>query len=422
MRFLRTVSTRRLLATIAGLILAIAGGTAIAVAATGSGPVPAPESLATAIHQAQAAPAVGGLSANIEFTNHLIDSSDLQGTDPILTGAKGRLWLSNNNELRLELQGENGDAQVVLKNGSFWIYDPTSNTVYEGSLPSQGPDSSSKTQSKTEALPTVAQIQTKLNELMTHVNLSSAIPGDIANQPTYTVEVSPRHSGGLLGQVQLAWDAVKGVPLRFAVYANGNGGSKSLVLELKVTHIDYGPSAVSPSDFNVAPPAGAQVVKVATPTGSAASEGKAARPKGKARRHLKFRKGQADVSGVAAVARHLSFPFSPPATLVGQPRQSVTLLDWGGTPAALVTYGQNLGGIAVIERSASNTTGQTPSQSTGGDGHRGLSLPTVSINGATGHELPTAIGTVVTFSRAGVEYIVIGSVPPIAAESAARAL
>jgi hypothetical protein len=46
----------------------------------------------------------------------------------------------------------------------------------------------------------------------------------------------------------------------------------------------------------------------------------------------------------------------------------------------------------------------------------------VSINGSNGHELATALGTVLTFGRAGVQYTVIGSVPAAAAEAAARAL
>ena len=54
--------------------------------------------------------------------------------------------------------------------------------------------------------------------------------------------------------------------------------------------------------------------------------------------------------------------------------------------------------------------------------HGGLSLPTVSINGATGRELATALGTLVRFTRGGVSYTVIGSVPPVAAEAVARAL
>jgi len=56
MKFLRTVSTGRLLAMIAGLVIAIAAGTAIAVAAAGPGPVPPAEPLATAVHGALTAP------------------------------------------------------------------------------------------------------------------------------------------------------------------------------------------------------------------------------------------------------------------------------------------------------------------------------------------------------------------------------
>jgi hypothetical protein len=108
--------------------------------------------------------------------------------------------------------------------------------------------------------------------------------------------------------------------------------------------------------------------------------------------------------------------LTAPKTLVGLPRRSVSLIDMSGTPAALVTYGQNLGGIAVIEQ-----PGASPQAATGGD-NRGLSLPPVTINGATGHELDTALGTVVQFSRGGVDYTVLGSVPAAAADAAARAL
>src|SRR5690242_8732608 len=152
MRFLRTVSTQRLLAIVAGVILAIAGGTAIAVAASNGGPTPPRESLAKALHQAASAPAVSGITARIKFTNNLIDSTDIQGSDPLLSGASGRLWMSTTgHQMRLELQGQNGDAQVVVSDGAFSIYDPTSNTLYKGNLPSQG----SKTQ-KSEPIPTVA--------------------------------------------------------------------------------------------------------------------------------------------------------------------------------------------------------------------------------------------------------------------------
>jgi outer membrane lipoprotein-sorting protein len=412
MKFVRTASTRRLLAVIGGLIAAIAAGTAIAVAAAGPGPIPKPKPLATAVHDALAAPKVAGISARITFTNHLIDTSAFQGTDPIITGATGRLWISDDHRIRIELQSDNGDAQVVVNQHSWWISDPAQNTVFEGTLPAdhQNADRAKKADSQ-DGIPTIAQILTDLNKLMKHVNVSGAIPSDVAGQPAYTVSVSPKHDGGLLGSAQLAWDAVSGVPLRLAIYARG---SSSPVLELKATNISYG--AIPASDFNVTPPAGSKVVKIST-MGPANAAHERLNKFGKQARQARHEQA----SGVSAVAARLPFKLRAPSTLVGLPRHSTELLDWGGKRAALVTYGQNLGGIAVIEQAQSAKSAQQSSNQ-GQDGRSGFSLPTVSINGATAQELDTALGTVVQFSRAGVSYIVLGSVPSAAADAAARAL
>jgi hypothetical protein len=40
----------------------------------------------------------------------------------------------------------------------------------------------------------------------------------------------------------------------------------------------------------------------------------------------------------------------------------------------------------------------------------------------TGHELATQLGTALTWKRNGVSFVLAGSVPPAAAEAAARAL
>jgi outer membrane lipoprotein-sorting protein len=408
MKFLRTASTGRLLATIVGFIAAVAAGTAIAVAATGSGPVPKPQPLANAIHQGLSAPAVKGITADISFTNNLIDSSDFTGDnkDPILQGATGRLWLSGERRLRIELQSGNGDTQVVVNGTSFWISDPTSNTVYEGTLPADKSDNSDK--SDKADVPSIARIQSELTRLMNRVNLSGAQPTDVGGQAAYKVTVSPKHDGGLLGSAQVAWDALKGVPLEVGIYARGNS---TPVLDLKATNISYG--TVPASDFSVSPPSGAKVVKIST-AGKAGEAGKAEQAS-RAGKHAKH----AHVSGEAAVASRVPFTLAAPNSLVGLPRHDVSLLDAGGKPGAIVTYGQNLGGMVVIEQKADSAKSANPSTS---GGPSGLSLPTVSINGSTGQELSTALGTVVRFTRGGVAYTVLGSVPAAAAEQAARAL
>jgi hypothetical protein len=56
-------------------------------------------------------------------------------------------------------------------------------------------------------------------------------------------------------------------------------------------------------------------------------------------------------------------------------------------------------------------------------GHSQLSqLPQVSIGSATGHELATQLGTIISFDKNGVSYLVAGSMPAAAAETAARQL
>jgi outer membrane lipoprotein-sorting protein len=416
-RFLRTASTKKLLAAIAAAIAAVAIATTIAVAATSGGPVPPSKPLAVAIHDALASKsAPAGITADISFTNKLIDSSDIIGADPILTGASGRLWLGANHQVRIELQGNSGDAQILVSGGSFWIYDPTANTVYKGTIPGYSSSSGSdKGSSKSDGVPTLADIENTLNHLAQKANLSGAIPGDQAGQAAYTVRISPKHDGGLLGAGELAFDAARGIPLRIAVYA---AGAPDPVLDLEATNIDYG--AVDPSIFKVSPPAGAHVVNVSPASTGAASDA--------AGKHIERKHGINTVAHLTpaaqlkAIAAKLAFKLDAPATLSGLPRQSVSLVDFGArSKGALVTYGQNLGGILVLEQPASSG-GTSLNLTAGGDHHHGLSLPTVSLGGVTGSELDTALGTMVRFTRGNVSYTVLGSVPPAAADAAARAL
>jgi outer membrane lipoprotein-sorting protein len=425
---LRQISTTRLIALCGAVLALAAGGAAIASALGGGGPIPPSKPLANAIHDALAAPPVQGITARIQFTNHLIDASSLQqGSNPLLAGATGRLWLSSDHRLRLELQSQRGDSQLVIDNGSAWFYDASSNTVYRAQLPQHTAGSADKSKPGAHQIPSLAEIQKKLDGFMAHAQVSGALPSDVAHKAAYTVRVSPRHDGGLLGAVEGAWDATHGVPLRVAVYAQGD---PSPVLELKATHISFGP--VAASDFAVTPPAGAKVVDITQSSMNTTRRAHAASPAHKGSRA--HGRSLTQVSGTAAVQAALPFHLSAPDTLVGLPRHDVRLITMGKSAAALVTYGQGLGGIAVLERVATPHTGTAPGASSsssgkpsansgggGGDQH-GASLPSVSIGGTTGHELSTALGTLITFTRGGVGYVVVGSVPANAAEAAARGL
>ena len=212
-KFLRTVSTRRLLALIVGLITAIAAGTAIAIAAAGTGPVPAKRPLADAIHTAIGARQVPGITARISFTNHLIASSNIQGSDPILTGATGRLWLSNQSPAApgapVRQRRRPGRGQQRARSGSMTPR-PTPSTRASSPAAASAPRSGTATPSPRSPNPARHQPASPPPEPV------GGDSSDVAGQAAYTVRVSPKHDGGLLGDTEIAWDAARGVPLRFA--------------------------------------------------------------------------------------------------------------------------------------------------------------------------------------------------------------
>lgn len=400
MRRLRTASARRLSAILAvATALALTAGIAQG-ALTGAGPTPSPKALANAILDVFNAPEPDGVTAKIHFTNALLPSGSLPGgaASPLASGADGRLWIQQSGDFRVELQSDAGDAQIVAIGNKVTVYDASSNTVYRATLPDEAGDVTKPGHhgDRGNEKLTLAKIQKALDRLAKTWTVSGAEPTTTAGQPTYTVKISPKDDGGLLGAAALAWDSVRGAPLRAAVYAQGNS---SPVLELEATDVSY--DAVPDSDIAVAPPAGAKVTDLSPrESGHAGTE------------HA--HKGHADVRGVAAVRRELGFVLHAPAKLAGLPRREVRLISMDGDKAALTIYGKGFGAIAVLQHKTK------PSKED--EGESALRLPEINIDGATGSELATALGTLVTFERGGISYVVAGSVPPIAAENAARGL
>jgi outer membrane lipoprotein-sorting protein len=377
-KILRTLSTPRLITIAALAVIMAAVGATLAVAASGgSGQTPPAKPLAQAAHDALAGDPPTGVTARITFTNKLFPSGALTGAagSALMSGATGRLWV-NTNGGRLELQSDAGDTQITWNDAKVTVYDASSNTAYTFDLPAKP-----ATTADPSAVPSVDQITTFLTEAAKDWNISGADPSNVAGEPAYTVKVSPSHDGGLLGSAQLAWDALHGdVPLRIAIYAQG---ASSPALALEADQISFG--AVPDSDVQVSPPAGAKVVDLSSQTqgGTGAGNG-------------------APVTGLAAVQAAAGFPVTAPDTLVGLPRQDVRLVGPKDSPAALV----------VVERAKdTSAAGQSPLSS----------LPSVSIDGLTGHELATQLGTILTWDRGGVSYVLAGSVPSSAAETAARA-
>lgn len=394
MRRLRTASTRGLAAVIA-LTCATALTAAVAQGALGGGgPTPQPKALADAILAAFKAPAPEGVTARIEFTNDLLPPGSLPAgaASPLVSGADGRVWIQRDGDLRIELQSDAGDAQIVATGDRVTIYDASSQTLYRATLPDEGERVTQRGDHDGEDPLTLADVQKALDRLAKTWTASGAQPSSTAGRPTYTVKISPKDDGGLLGAAELAWDAVRGAPLRAAVYARG---ASDPVLELEATDISYG--AVPDSAIAVTPPKGAKVTDL-SPTDTASERRRAKRN--------------------AAVRRVLRFDFDvvTPDRLAGLTLEDVHRVTVDGKQAALSIYGEGLGAIAVLQRKAA------PAGEKQDNGRGELGLPEIDIDGLPGAELATALGTIVTFQRGGVAYVVAGWVPPATARSAARGL
>jgi len=382
-RILRTLPTTRLLALLGAAVAVLVAGAAIALGAGGGGSPPPAKPLAQAVHDALAAPAPAGVTARVRFTDNLLPTGGAltgQVGSALITGASGRLWATADGRGRLELQSNAGDVQVVWSRTLAWIYDASSNTVYRIALPA--PASGSSSGAKTP--PTVAQITSVLTQLSRYWTVGTATPTDVAGVPAYDVRVTPKTSAGLLGALEVAWDAAHGVPLELSVSARG---SSAPVLQLVLTSVSFG--AVPSSDVDISPPAGAHVVDLPTPSGNGGQKPTA-------------------VTGLAAVQAALPFHVTAPATLGGLQRSEVRLVGRGDSKGALVVYGEGLGALAVFEHPAGATSGAA--------GPMGA-LPSATIAGAPGHELSTPLGTIVTWQRDGVAYVLGGSVSATVAEA-----
>jgi outer membrane lipoprotein-sorting protein len=374
MNILRRLPLSRLLLLL-GLVLAIAvSATAIAFA-LGSGPTPPAKPLAQAVHdtlvKAQGVQ-IEGVSANIELTDQLLEGASLASgghsgasspegeliSSPLITGGSGRLWIAKDGRVRLELQSQQGDTQLVYDGHTVTIYDAATNTVYRYTMPPQEESAAhDEGAADQHEVPSVTKIEEAIAHLSKHADVSGATPADIAGQPAYTVRVSPKEGGSLLGGVELSVDADNGAPLRAAVYSSV---ASAPVIELAASEISFG--AVESSVFTITPPANATVKEII---------------------------------------------FSPPGHHEGAKSPS------DGEKPSVTTHGHGLATIAVL---ASKSKG---ANSSGGSLE---GLPKVTINGTSASELRTELGTLLTFERSGVRYLVAGAVPPAAVEEVAKGL
>jgi len=86
----------------------------------------------------------------------------------------------------------------------------------------------------------------------------------VAGQPAYQISLAPKDSRSLIGEIRIAIDAQRALPLRVQIFARGSG---SPAFQVGFTSLQFGTPAAA--NFAFTAPAGAKVKTITVPAGAA---------------------------------------------------------------------------------------------------------------------------------------------------------
>ena len=398
LNFLRRISTRRLLSICALALVLVIGGTAVALATSGGGPKPPPKPLANAVHDAL---------ERAERARHQRPDPLHQQPDRRLQHRGHRPAPGRRHRPPLGLArrtaascGSSCRPKEAAATARCWSTATTSRSTTAPRKPSTKARCPKKKgegrRSRTSRCPRSARSRRRSTEAGKHVDLSGAIPSDVAGQPTYTRarRAEPRRRPARRGRARLGRRptasrcAPRSTPAKLG----------SPVLELEATDVSF--EAVPASIFEISPPAGAKVVNLA-PEERRAPTRRADRGGRRRRRSPKRSTSRSPRRSARRACR--------------EARSAAIEVD--GKTAALVTYGKGLGGIAVIESKSE------PGRRRRRRRRRRARACRRSRSTASRAKSSTPRSARCSASAAAASTTSsLGSVPPAAAEAAARAL
>jgi outer membrane lipoprotein-sorting protein len=368
---LRRISLARLLLVCALTIALGASATALAFA-LGSGPKPPAKPLAQAVHGALTAPHVEGVSANIQLTDHLLEGASLATDHPGSASNGGEAGQLSKSPL---LSGSSGrlwiakDGRVRLelqaeKGDTQIFYDGHTVKIYDA------------------ASNTLYHYTPPTHEGGSSTPGSDK-PGEVPSVAKIEEAIAKLKDANVTGATP---SNIAGQPAYTARISPKEGGSllggaelswdsengvplraaiysstsSAPVLELAASEVSFGP--VESSVFEFTPPASAKVEEVTLPTGGT-------------------------THGDASTGAD-----KPNATTRGSGITAVKVLESKVKPGA--------------------------KQPTLPEGLQKVKLDSTT----TATELPTALGTLLSFERSGVRYVLAGAITPAQIEAVARGL
>jgi hypothetical protein len=181
------------------------------------------------------------------------------------------LWYLNPQHFRVAVPVRAGETDLRLDGRTMWLWNSKTQTAVKLDLPSSknpagnglppGQSGMSAPGGPGAQIPDPASMARQVLAAVgpsTSVTVASSVY--VAGRAAYQLSVQPRSSESLVGQILIAIDAQKYVPLRVQVFARG---SSAPVYSIGFTSLTFGAPAAS--NFSFTPPAGAKVERQKIP-------------------------------------------------------------------------------------------------------------------------------------------------------------
>ena len=263
MKQLARMSKRARWAVPAGAVIVVGGvlaGSMISVAsAAPSLPAKTPAQLLAALASKPQAPPLTGTVVETSSLGlpSLPGTSNPTSIASLLTGSHTiRVWYSDPQHFRVSVPQSMSESDIIRNGTNAWLWDSTQNTVTHMAIPAEtGTKRAKAAPSQPPLTPQQAaqQVLAKVGPTTT-VRVDSNV--SVAGEAAYQLVLAPKSSSSLVGQIRIAVDGSRDVPLRVQVFAKG---AKSPAMQIGFTSISFVKPAAANFDFTA--PSGAKVVQ-----------------------------------------------------------------------------------------------------------------------------------------------------------------
>ena len=181
------------------------------------------------------------------------DSSDFTS---LISGSHTlRVWYAGEDQQRLALLGTLGESDIVRNGTDLWTWSSETNAATHYQLPEQEPDATVPDAGALAITP-----QQAAEQALAAIDPSTAVTVDgtpsVAGRDAYELVLTPRDNRSLVGEIRIAVDAEKHIPLRVQVWAAGAG---TPAFEVGFTQVSF--DTPGAEQFQFTPPPGATVTE-----------------------------------------------------------------------------------------------------------------------------------------------------------------